>query len=118
MPRPIVSKMVHRAVVQRDTATGTGAWNTPPAPTWAAHLAAAKCFAWSVAGREVVDNTKTVVVEDIKAIFPLGTDLTEKDRITNITDRQSVVLFAGPMGVEKIQRHVSHLEASLVKLSE
>ncbi len=110
--------MVHRAVVQRDTATGTGDWNTPPKPTWAAHLAAAKCFAWSVAGREVVDNTKTVVVEDIKAIFPLGTDITEKDRITDITDRQSVVLFAGPMGVEKIQRHTSHMEASLVKLSE
>ena len=110
--------MVHRAVVQRDTATGTGDWNTAPAPTWAAHLAAAKCFAWSNAGREVVDKDKTVVVEDIKAIFPLGTDITEKDRISNITDRKSVVLFGGPMGVDKIQRHVSHLEANLVKLAE
>lgn len=118
MPRPIVSKMVHLAVVQRDTATGTGDWNTDKAPTWTAHLAAAKCFAWSNAGREVVDVVKTVVVEDIKAIFPLGTDITEKDRITDITDRKSVVLFGGPMGIEKIQRHASHLEASLVKLSE
>ena len=118
MPQAIVSQMIHRAVVQRDTATGTGDWNTDNAPTWAAHLPAAKCFAWSVAGREVIDRDKTVVVEDIKALFPLGTDITEKDRITNITDRKSVVLFGGPMGVDKIQRHTSHLEASLVKLAE
>ena len=115
--QPIVSKMVHRAVIQRDGSSGVSAWNTPPAPTWKAHLTV-KCFAWSKTGREMIDEDKTVVIEDIRAIMPLGTDVTEKDRILSITDRQSSAIFGGPLGIDAVQRHGSHLEVTLQKLTD
>lgn len=107
----------HRCTVQRDSKLATDdGWGNPQTPVWAAHISDLACRAWSSGAREPVDSDRTVVIEDLRLIVPLGTDVTEKDRIGDVTDRGSTIL-PGPMGVEAILYRPTHLELVLVAVS-
>ncbi len=105
-------KMTMRAVVERDTATGTDDFGNPVKPAFTP-VATIPCWAWSNADREIVDGNKSALIEDFRAMFSKLADVQEGDEIVNITDRRKVVLFPGRFQIETIQFKHDHVEASL-----
>ena len=104
-----------RALVERDTASGTDAYGHPVKPVFTT-LATLACFVWSKQRREVVDGGKSAMVEDLRAIFALDANLAEGDEIASVQDRLGVVTLSGRFQVEAIQRKHTHLEAALLRV--
>lgn len=105
----------HRVTVERDANADAGDWGDPDTPDWQPHLTDLPCRAWSSAGRETVDAKTTVIVEDMRLLCQLGTDITAEDRLGDITSRGTVI-FAGPIGVRAVLARPDHLELVLVRL--
>lgn len=113
--------LTHRATIERDVnAFGEAdAYGNPLAPSWQTHLEELPCRAWAAGsvqgggGREIADARKTVVVLDRRMVVPLGTDVTEADRVAEVTERGTVVL-AGPMAIEAVLHRPDHIELVLV----
>lgn len=101
----------HRCTIERDGASA-GAWGLPDTPEWAEHLADVPCRVVIDAGREPVDSDRTVVLVDMRLLVPLGTDVTERDRISEIVERGEAYT-GGPFQVEAVLRRRTHLELSL-----
>lgn len=104
-----------RAVVERNTASGTDAYGHPVPPVFGPH-ATLPCFVWSTQRRTVADGDKTALVEDHRALFPLGADVTEADEIASVTDRRGAEILSGRFRIEAIQRKHTHLEAALERV--
>ena len=110
------SRMTMRAAITRNSTVTANDWNqadTPVFDQWTTE----PCWAWVTAKREVIDGDKVVVVEDIRALFPLSANLTDQDRIAHISDRADTVIFDGPFVIESIQRMTRHLELVLSRVS-
>lgn len=108
--------LIHRCTIERDTATA-GSWGTPDTANWQTHLTDVPCRTWAAAGREAVENTTTVtVVEDVRVIVPLGTDVTERDRVASVTYRGGNVQ-EGPLGIRAVLHRADHLELVLVRIA-
>jgi len=109
-------KMTMRAVVERDTASGTDAYGHSAVPDFTA-LATLPCFVWSKQRREVIDGIKTAVIEDLRAMFQLTADIRTGDKITSVTNRRGVEIMAGNFLIEPPQRKHDHLEALLERVT-
>lgn len=114
--------MTMRAAIERNTATGTDQWGNPVAPSFASIGAPIPCFVSSSSRRQAVgemtDGKKTIVVEDLRAIFPLGSDVQNGDEIVSVTDRQGTTLINGRLRIDGTpERRHRHLEASLERIS-
>jgi len=106
----------HRATIERDVnAGGSDAWGGSPPPDWQP-LATVSGNAWTNAGRELVEPDRTVVIEDRRMSVPLGTDVTEADRILSVTDRSGAEVFDGPMNVQAVLRFGDHVELVLERV--
>lgn len=113
------SRMVHRATVQRDSAGGRDKWGQEQAAQWVTRHASLPCFAWvrlSRAQSERITADYTAVIEDLRMIVPLGTSINETDRVTVIKNRAGDELFPGPMGIDSVTYHHTHLEVALVQV--
>lgn len=110
--------LIHRCTIERNgNAAASDAWGGPLAPGWESHLVDVPCRAWATAGHEAVtDGTTVVVVEDVRLMLPLRTDVTERDRVASITSRGQTTQ-AGPLGIRAVLTHQDHIELVLVKLS-
>ena len=107
------SRMTMRCTVQRNT-SATDEWGQPGAPGWTDHLTELACYATVHSGQEVIGGpqgdtaAQVVVLKDMHVYMPefasdgSRTDVTEKDRIVSITDRQGNVLFPGPMDIKSV----------------
>lgn len=105
--------LTHRATTQRPS-SGTDTWGTPDVPEWNDRLTDLPCRLWTSAGREVIANTSTiVVVEDLRMIVTVDTDVTEQDRISAVTDR-GAELVAGA-SIRAVLRLSDHLELVLMR---
>lgn len=112
----IGGRLTMRAVMLRNTATGTDPRGHPLPPIWTAN-GTLRCFIWSKASREAVDGDKTAMIEDVRGLFSLGADIDEGDRISAVTDAQGNVLIPGPLEVDgPVQRKHTHLEAALKRV--
>jgi hypothetical protein len=74
---------------------------------------AVACRLWSIAGREAVGEDKTTVVEDLRAIVPLGTDVTVLDQIHGITDRAGNSIDSRVLEVQSLLSKKDHIELIL-----
>jgi hypothetical protein len=110
--------LTHRCVIERAAnAASLDEWGTPDPADWQPHLSDQPCRAWASAGREAVTDTTTiVVVEDLRLIVPLGTDVTEQDRIASVTSRGDTIQ-AGPLSIRGLLEHKDHIELVLVKVA-
>lgn len=109
--------LTQRLSTERDQGAGAvDDWGGSGGPDWQAHLTDVPCRVWTMAAREPVDDEKTVVIEDRRATVPLGTDVTEADRVAQVTDRTGAVIFPGPIGVEGVLRFDDHLELLLERV--
>lgn len=112
----ISGRLTMRAVMLRNTAAGTDPRGHQLPPVWTAN-GTLRCFVWSNASREAVDGDKTAMIEDMRGLFALGSDIDEGDRVSAVTDKAGTVLIAGPMEVEgPVQRKHTHLEAALKRV--
>ncbi|ADZ70115.1 hypothetical protein [Polymorphum gilvum] len=112
----ISGRLTMRAAVERNQASGTDAWGNPVAPDFQA-IGTLNCFVWSTSSREITDGEKTAMIEDIRALFPLGADIAEDDEIAAVTDRRGTVIVPGRLKVEgPVQHKHSHLEAALKRI--
>ena len=110
---PARGRMIMRATVERPT-SGTDAWGNESAPTWSVHPSnPIPCWAWVKSAREIIDGDKVATVRDFRLMMPSGTDITERDKIANISDRMGAVLFPGPIGIDTVERQPGHLELML-----
>jgi hypothetical protein len=110
--------LTHRCVIERDVNAGDtdDGWGNPSPPDWRTHLVAQPCRVWATVGQEVVANTTTVVpVEDVRLIVPLGTDVTEADRVAAVTDRGAIVQV-GPLQIRAVLARQDHLELVLFQV--
>lgn len=107
------SAMTMRALIEEDTAGGPDPYGHPLASSWSTKLTDVACRVYSKTRREVIDGDKTALVEDIRAIFPLTTNVIELNRLLNVKDRLGATLFAGPLSIDTLTRRRDHLEAAL-----
>lgn len=107
----------HLATVERDTTATTNGWGQTGAPNWQPHISSLACRFWTQTGEERADATTTAVVEDMRLLAALGTDVTERDRLSDITDKLGVVIAAGPIGIRAVMQHQDHLELILVRIA-
>jgi hypothetical protein len=108
--------LTHRCVIERDAAGSTNGWGTPDSPDWQPHLTDLPCRGWTTVGVEKTDATTTAVVEDMRLIVSLDTDVTERDRVGSVTSR-GVTIIAGPVGIRVVLARKDHLELVLVRVS-
>ena len=110
------AKMTMRAAVQRDGASGTDGFGQPNAASWASHLSSLACWVWTPSEREVVDGAKTATIGSHKMIVPRGTDITEDDRITAITDRRASTIIGNTMRILSVVDRGNHLALDIEEL--
>ena len=109
--------MIHRATVQRNTPAGTDGFGGPGAAVWAMHIASLHCWFYAKSGREVINGEKSAVLGSHKMLIPLGTDITEADRITAIDDRLGASIMANTMRIHSVTHRHSHLELEVEEVS-
>ncbi len=110
------TQMTMRAIIARNSTITTDAYGHPEAPSFATLGDPIPCRVWSVNRREVNDTRKFVLEEQLRCGMPLGTDVTEDDRITEIKDRLGVVIWAGPIRIDDIQHKHTHLEMDIRRI--
>ena len=108
--------LTHRCTIERAASGGSDEWGQPVPPVWETHLSGVLCKAWTNAAREPVDADKSVVIEDRRVALPLDTDVTEADRLGDITDAAGTVLFEGPMDIVGVLRYSRHMELLLERV--
>lgn len=107
------TRMIRRAVIERNIASGSDAYGQPIPPLWQVQAAAVPCWIWTRTKRVAVDALGTMLIEDIRALFPKGADVHEGDRVARFTDRLGVIVWDGPMEVQSLVPRPDHLEAAL-----
>jgi len=104
-----------RATVQRDSRV-TNDYGDSGAPNWETHLSALACHAWNKPGGQTSGITygDEAVTSDYYPVMivPLGTDITETDRVYEIQDLRGNQLF-GTMTITVVLRRPGHLEVRM-----
>jgi hypothetical protein len=109
--------MIHRCTIERNTvASLVDDYKNPVPPQFEALYTDVPCRGWLYIGR-TADDGKTVVVEDRRILVPLGTDVTERDHISSITDRLGAELFTGPMRIDHVGVRKDHLVLSVTEVA-
>ncbi len=109
-------RMTYRCLVERSTDSGSGGYGRGTgAPTWATHIASLACWVYTskVTAREGVASTGVRVLETPMLFVPLGTDITEKDRVGPIKKRDGSVYRAGVSRIASVVEVHNHLEVKL-----
>lgn len=113
----IAGRLTMAARIERNTASGTDAWGNPAAPVFTVLHNALPCFVWSKTSRDLIDGTKTAMIEDLRAMFPLGADLAEGDEIAEVTLRDGTIIIVGRLKIEgPVQFKHNHIEAALQRI--
>jgi len=108
------NRMMHRALVQRDTTATTDAYGQPDVPTWTTHIPAQPCYFWEPsAQRGEQRGERNADLYSQRLLVPLGTDITEEDRISGISDRRGRTVSDGVFGITQIVRKPDHLLLAL-----
>lgn len=107
----------HRCNVQRNAGATDSHGGTEQ--SWQDHLANQPCIGWIAGGSEIVHEGSpdyVVEVESRQLVLPLGTDVTQLDRIGDVSDRYGNLILAGPHVIESIFVYPDRLELSLLKV--
>ena len=114
----IAGRLTMRAQVERDQAVAKDSWGQAVVPDFVPVGDPLPCFVWSNASRELVDDEKSAMVEDLRGMFALGADIAERDELVSVTDRAGAVQHYGRLKVAgPVQFKHNHLEAALRRIS-
>ena len=103
------SQMVMRATIERNFAPDDE-YGQPGPPAWQIIANDVPCRVWYARGasrRTEVKDKQTITVEQPGGIMPLSTDVNEKDRVRQVTDRQGKVLF-NVLYIDAVMRRIDH----------
>jgi hypothetical protein len=109
------------AIVSRSETPAVDASGHPGKSVFEELSGSIPCRIWSKDRRAINNVGRSVVLEDLRGMFPVGADVQEKDRL-RILDKQGNVIFPGPIAVESIKpaggapgAGPSHLSAMLAR---
>lgn len=109
--------MTHRATVERPTeAVDRYGQDAPSA--WPVLYSALPCRYWETSGLESVAGNLQMVSDQHRLQVPRDTDLTELDRVTQITDRAGNVVASGAFEIRHIARKPAHLVVELRRIAD
>ncbi len=103
-------RMTMRAVHQEDQQATPDGYNRNDPANWQTLNAALPCWLYSKRTRRVIDGTKTVTVEELRAMVPLGTAIAGGERFLTVSDQAGNVEHSTPLKIRGVQRRVTHLE--------
>lgn len=113
----IHGRLTMRARVERPVSPGRDDWGGPLAPVMQLVDEAMACFVWSRMSREVIDGSKTALIEDLRIMVGREADLAEGDELAQVTDRAGALLIPGRLRIEgPVQHKHSHQEAGLRRI--
>lgn len=104
------AQMIHRCAIERDATAGTGEAGTND---WQPYLSDIPCRLWSVAGGETLNQTHTVLREDLRMLIPRDIVVGELDQVHGVTDRMGAVIDARPLGILSVLARRDHQELLL-----
>lgn len=106
--------MIHRCDTERDQNLGTpDAWGNPSTPDWETNLTGQVCRAFTQAVRQPIEAQEQAFIETRTIIVPVDADITEQDRITDVTDTGGNVIFHGPMIIRGRLAYRDHAELAV-----
>lgn len=109
--------LTHRCTIERDANAGTtNGRGNPSSPDWQPSSTDVPCRGWTSTGEERAEDKAIIDFEQKRLLLPLGTDVTERDRIGDITDRGDVYM-AGPIGIRAVIRRRDFIEVILVSVT-
>lgn len=114
--------MVQQAVIERDAGgTGTGPYGADQVPDWQPHLTV-RCRHWWTrssgvrSGQREYENPQGVVPVDQGGIMvPLGTDVTEDDRIVAILNRADTIVIGPMIEIQAVVVQDTHMELAIIR---
>lgn len=98
-----------RAQIERSAPQPATPWGQPGPPVFAP-LGTVPCRVWSKTRREIRDDGKEAIVEDMRAVMPATVDVQTGDRLT-VQNRLGALLFDGPVAVQTVTRRGSSASA-------
>jgi|GEM_PF-2851680 len=107
------SVMTMRATVQRNQASGEDEYHQPVQPDWQDYLTDLPCYFWTETKTVRTSQGDLVTVAESKMIVPKTTDITEEDRVTQVTDRQGNILLNQTVGIDSVIPRRDHLALTL-----
>lgn len=106
--------MTMRATVQVNTQATSDPYGQTQPPVWAAKFAdPIPCFVWTSSRKEQVNEQTTTTIVQIRMMIPRDIDVTERDRILMVQDRQGELLYPGPFNVRSVEWKKDHWELML-----
>ena len=105
--------MTHRASTERDVPTGTedsfGQARTSVEPILTRH----PCYWQAQTDRVIADGSKVIALGTHFALMPLGTDVDEQDRFTEVVDRRGRSKNPDKLRVIAVVPREDHVEVSM-----
>lgn len=112
--------LTHVATIERNM-TLQDALGAPSSDNWQT-LSETRCLlSWAKStgvrseNRTYVSANREVPIQEGGVLMPLGTDITENDRISNIVDENGNELADGLFEIEAVIPQTSHLEVSVTR---
>lgn len=108
----------YTCVVERNSnpSASNDAWGNPIAEDWETLQEDVPCTAWLAVGTETSTGERTIVTELRHISVPVGTDITELDRILVVNTRSGGVHFDGPMGIVSVTKYEDHIEIGMERV--
>ena len=107
-------KMTMRAVHQQDQQATADGYNLKDPPSWVALNAALPCWLYSKRTRREIDGTKSVTIENLRAMVPLDTAVAGGERFLTVSNQAGTVIHSTPLKIRGVQRRAGHLELEFV----
>lgn len=109
--------MIHRCDIQRDTGLAQqDEWGGPTSPDWHTILPGTSCYFWYLpasGSRSIIDGARQVQLTVPMLVLPLGTPITDDDRLLSIKDRRGRLIQDGPLFITEIGAREDCLELKL-----
>lgn len=102
--------LTHRCTIERDAnADSDDGWNNPLPPDWQETITDLVCRGWTAGYTQKTNEGTLTVLIEVRLIVPLDTDVTDHDRVSQVTERDRII-YAGPLAIHAVLRRRDHLE--------
>lgn len=96
-----VRHMIYRCTILRNSTATTNAWGSPDSPSWTSNITNLPCIPQVQGGIEDEGSERTIVETSVSLLIPKDQDITESDRVGDIT-LEGVVYMPGTFDIESV----------------
>lgn len=108
-------QLAYLCTIQRDRGGAEDAWHNPQAANWTDHLVNVRCWYWVSPGANAVRRRPAELgspdaqIDTVNIVLPAGTDVTERDRIRDVTlGDYTGTLVAGPLTIREVRKRLNY----------